>query len=674
MSPAVAHIAWIVGPVAVADVHTPIGVLAQRTDVAWIILERPLPGRPAPLRYAFRPDELRDKLDQGTDPQTPALQALGLHEWGESPEVDPGATTAAPPEPNARHVASSRRVVARGAGGGWQVGEVQMPRMANGGTRRSAPPPREVISDISDILGDTRGGETVAAEPPGAPPEPPRFDALLSAEAPSEVRVGETAVIDVRLERAGEATPLAHVLHASLAPAEKITVILGVERGLAVVGSRREEVNPPGAGAPVRLMFEVKGVTPGPVSITVMFRQRGSTLGAIEFKTEVVPATAAAQPTTMRGETTAAPRDPADDEVLEFIVTEEQVGTSIRYHYYVSSGPLGLHFQEYRSQPLLPPPAGGSAALAWVQAMHDKIVKRTLLGRNDLTLLALDLKALGAELCRQLLSPELVRLLWDHRQQLRIVQVTSFEPYIPWELLRLEHPDTQEIDDRFLAEYGLVRTRSGAKPPATLASGVWRYVFGAYPSASLPKVDAEADYLTRQLAQRGVTPQPIPAEPVAFLAALAQPDFDVLHVSCHGETSMDKMDASVLILGDRRTPQGVERVTVSATTVQATARLKARHPLVFLNACKTGQPSPSLTDWGGWSAVFFKAGAGAFVGTSWSVYDKPAAKFAEAFYDAFRAGRTLTEAAVAARAAAKASGDASWLAYVVYGHPLAKAS
>src|SRR6185436_11370532 len=103
-----------------------------------------------------------------------------------------------------------------------------------------------------------------------------------------------------------------------------------------VVGSRREEVDPPDQG-PVTTFFEVKGVTSGPAAITVMFRQQGSTLGAIEFKTAVVAEDAVVQPTPMHGETTAGPRDPADDEVLEFIVTEQQDGTSIRYHYLVRS-------------------------------------------------------------------------------------------------------------------------------------------------------------------------------------------------------------------------------------------------------------------------------------------------------------------------------------------------
>jgi CHAT domain-containing protein len=93
---------------------------------------------------------------------------------------------------------------------------------------------------------------------------------------------------------------------------------------------------------------------------------------------------------------------------------------------------------------------------------------------------------------------------------------------------------------------------------------------------------------------------------------------------------------------------------------------------VFLNACETGRIGAVLTAWGGWPNVFLRAGAGAFVGSSWAVRDKPAGVFATAFYNSLLDGGTLAEAASAARAEAKKLGDVSWLAYKVYGHPRAR--
>jgi hypothetical protein len=51
---------------------------------------------------------------------------------------------------------------------------------------------------------------------------------------------------------------------------------------------------------------------------------------------------------------------------------------------------------------------------------------------------------------------------------------------------------------------------------------------------------------------------------------------------------------------------------------------------------------------------------------------RPAKSFVVAFYDALLDGATLGEATVHGRQAALAAGDATWLAYVVYGDPCSR--
>jgi CHAT domain-containing protein len=92
---------------------------------------------------------------------------------------------------------------------------------------------------------------------------------------------------------------------------------------------------------------------------------------------------------------------------------------------------------------------------------------------------------------------------------------------------------------------------------------------------------------------------------------------------------------------------------------------------VFLNACQIGRSVMSLTDIGGWASQFVRAGAGAFVGAYWSIYDKPACDFAQAFYGRMLAGMPIGRAAREARAEIKSAGDPTWLAYTVFADPLA---
>jgi CHAT domain-containing protein len=70
--------------------------------------------------------------------------------------------------------------------------------------------------------------------------------------------------------------------------------------------------------------------------------------------------------------------------------------------------------------------------------------------------------------------------------------------------------------------------------------------------------------------------------------------------------------------------------------------------------------------------AFIRAGAGAFVSSLWAVGDEPATTFSHEFYAELKDGSSVAEAAVAAREKARAAGDATWLAYVVYAHPDAK--
>ena len=64
-----------------------------------------------------------------------------------------------------------------------------------------------------------------------------------------------------------------------------------------------------------------------------------------------------------------------------------------------------------------------------------------------------------------------------------------------------------------------------------------------------------------------------------------------------------------------------------------------------------------------------KGGAGAFIGTLWSVGDRPARIFSETLYSELLNSSNLAEATRKAREASRNAGDATWLAYVVYGHP-----
>ena len=111
---------------------------------------------------------------------------------------------------------------------------------------------------------------------------------------------------------------------------------------------------------------------------------------------------------------------------------------------------------------------------------------------------------------------------------------------------------------------------------------------------------------------------------------------------------------------------------LSATTVEQFAQLddaEGNRPIVVINACQAGRAGYKLSGMGGFARAFLTGKAGVFVGALWSVGDEPARTFTEEFTRACWRGDRLAEASIAAREKARAAGEATWLAYVIYGHP-----
>src|SRR5206468_1600176 len=98
--------------------------------------------------------------------------------------------------------------------------------------------------------------------------------------------------------------------------------------------------------------------------------------------------------------------------------------------------------------------------------------------------------------------------------------------------------------------------------------------------------------------------------------------FDSWHFTGHGNEGVTDPDCSTVVLegGQTLTPVDVSGVTCN---------LGRAEPLIFFNACRVGRGGLSLTGPGGWARQFLHAGAGAFIGTYWAVYDASAYEFAK---------------------------------------------
>lgn len=285
-----------------------------------------------------------------------------------------------------------------------------------------------------------------------------------------------------------------------------------------------------------------------------------------------------------------------------------------------------------------------------------------------------ELRSLGHELYEQLFPPMMRLLYRQWREKVRTLQIISGEVWIPWELVRpYDHHLPPVIDDDFLgARYEIIRwLPTGTSPSRRIRVERLACIeAGGGGGPRLPAAAQEKRFL-EDLA-RGAGVEVVSPEEATFpnvLALIEHGEADLLHFVGHGEFSSKHPEDSKILL--------IDGVSLSARRLQGPVLQKVweRRPLVFFNACSTGQQGWALTGPSGWVQAWVgSGGVGAFIAPQWPVRDSQSFELARLFYLALARGRTLGRAAHLARrwARRKNRRDSTWLAIAVYGHPNAR--
>ncbi|MGR3278060.1 hypothetical protein ACSYAD_23465 [Acaryochloris marina NIES-2412] len=417
----------------------------------------------------------------------------------------------------------------------------------------------------------------------------------LSAQTQREIQIGEMGLVDFKLEVAEGAQPFDTSITTTLPDSteERIRVVASTDsEAIKILGPRVKAVALPHPGHPIQGDFELEAVQTGPARIALSFRMGGTELGVITLVTEGVAMPA--RPEQAMGIARAINRDPADDTALDLLVECKREAGRIWYEYKLNSEDLGLNYLTVNSQPLLAGPDNPAATpLAYVSRLYKRVTPE-LRSMDDVQRFMKKLEAIGVEMGNELFAPEVTKVLWPLRDKIKLIKLTSWEPYIPWELIRLQHPDTLEVDDRFLCEYGLIRSEQGQSSPRELALKDWAYLAADFPCGSMKSVGEEVSYFREDLPQAGIQPQAIPPDFDPFMAALRSAQFDVLHISCHGEAEHDLIENSRLIIGDKSGSGGTSALIAVDPTdlkyeIQSSKGFRERRPIVFLNGCETAR-------------------------------------------------------------------------------------
>jgi hypothetical protein len=505
---------------------------------------------------------------------------------------------------------------------------------------------------------------------------PPSVTRYLDITAPSHLTLGRRGVITVGLTL----TPQPDSQDASsleLQPNQYLEVYLHAQaEDFELVGEPVRRITVTGEGGSEPVVFFIKPANLGTKNLALDFRQAGITLATVALTIEVGEEPQPGEQFTLPALTvqTGGPYAPPPD--LELRVHTE--GTKLSYTLHSPNGAAGFHHYPAGTVDLMSSPRDFQRH---TMRKLEKYSEGKDLDDHPLTPSEIETKlaGLGNDLYDELFT---TRLRNEYRAlrgkiekgEIQSLLVTSDEPWIPWELIKPYDDDDMDdiIDHDFLCQqFQVTRWLAGRSGGAgqIQVSRLACIEAGQVPGEDqLPYAQSERQYIA-ELAEEltGVEDAtPTVADGQAVESLLDNGGINLYHFAAHGNASFAHPDESVVILSDGRS------LRASDITGKRQTHIARDRPLVFLNACRVGQQSWSLTRLGGWAAVFVdRARCGAFIGPLWSVNDFLAYEFARSFYEALQDGQTFGEANQVARRRIRDlyPQNPTWLAYSVYAHP-----
>jgi len=272
-------------------------------------------------------------------------------------------------------------------------------------------------------------------------------------------------------------------------------------------------------------------------------------------------------------------------------------------------------------------------------------------GRSHLT-------SLGQYLFQHLLPPELqsdFRALIPRDRTFTLLILADQDASLPWELL---HDGQQFLSDRFIIGRWFWELND---------SRPHEFPVGAINVAHYADVE-QPQLWTALLEPPGASP-PLPL-PEGVLSNLDSTEaIRGLHLIRYSQSSdaANRRNAPVTLY-DTNNEQDIERQMRPAKL-----NLRRNRPLVSLGYVRRDRPEWTTLEQT-WASAFIRAGCSAFTGSLWAVDPAIEAAFISCFYNRLWRGDSLGEAFYTSRQLARAAAPDSldWLAYVLFGDPMAR--
>jgi hypothetical protein len=483
----------------------------------------------------------------------------------------------------------------------------------------------------------------------------------LAVDYPKSVALEATLSLLIRLtaDLSG-----ADVIPFVAAAGDRIDVFVSPESGFVVEGRPDGELVVTVDAEPLPIQVKLRATSTGPGTVTVYAFREGAALGALKLRINVRSKRAGARAGDERASAQERLGDAtAPDADLQLVILEQRDAQNRPALQFLLTGrdpKLGLNLKPFGPTVLEAGPGG------YFTDLYRDIEKLPLKTEQEKAEATERLHAVGSTLFTELVPADLQTLLWELRERITTVWIQSAEPYVPWELCRLQGmaEDETVVEGEFFCEaFALTRWIPGiGRVPELSLSSMGLIVPD---DSGLENAERERQ-MVHALAGSGRAVTDIPPTYLGVRKALAGAEFDGLHFSGHGQfpDQANPAKAEIELEGGKKLrPSDISGVA---------ANLGRRHPVVFFNACQVGRQAPGLTGIGGWASALLRNGAAAFVGSHWEVADDLALTFASTFYAQLDGGASVAAAAREARLAIRDAGDPTWLAYTVFADPGAK--
>jgi hypothetical protein len=666
-------------------------------DTAGVVVVREHDGEV--LYYVFDANSLRTRLS-GVDPDTDIATALDLHEYQRTTagQLDPAA-------PVGSVALEGRQVI------GLIVDDSDGGLRGRGGTGGPAAAP-PVTRGGGGIFGDTvleefgipvggrditvRGGDLAAAEPAppppaGAPPPPRLFRAYPDVTAPGQVGAGQTFKLKVGFSKQPPPSMLVAGPPVAVIAGPNPEFIIqvtgfgfsfpnGIEKSLVV-----ERDNPESDFVEFDVQADASEAA-APRILEVSYEFAGVVVGRSWAQVQVMPVAPAepAAPAMGGGSGVITEITDAGAPHLSVDIFSQSGGSELRWRFHCRypdiqrPGEVTTNLKDSNS----------SQSLA-IQLMRQ--IPATQMGPA----LAATMRGVGDEVADALpdafwpIFAETWRRARHDGEEPRI-QITTTEPWIPWELAWIDKDrvaDAEALSPNEFRDGGALgalwqtarwttptrRLVSGDIPAAPPASAIeadeMAVIYGNYQGipgiAELPSAEEEGN--TIAMAHRALPLSVKDSDVTSLLACALQRNgapFEptVIHFAGHGETDVNNPEFTGLMLAGTK---------LNPFMVRGFQLVAKRQPFVFLNACEAGVAGETLAQLGGLVGAFLAEGARGFIAPLWKVDDVEARDVAVEFYRrTLIDGETVSEAMRQIRRQfSNDSGSATTLAYVFYGNP-----